>query len=339
VYLRIPFEVEDPDDYEGLALYMRYDDGFVAYLNGALMASRNAPESLKWNSGATKQNKDEDASKSELFKVGRSLRGLKKGRNVLAIHALNAGGGEPNESNTGCTSSDMLILPELIALRKDKELPEEASPREPSPHDLVVEEEEIKGTVSPAEGRFGEAYKFGDGSLEIGSKNKFALADQELTVSLWFTRRPDSADGQARRLISAGAGSDEKPGWALWVMTRGEGISFAVSDGSRRHAITFKDDSLLNGRWHHAAATVDRQSNMLRLFLNGQLVADQRVDALEGLTVGSHSGLSVGKNSDDTQFHRGMIDDVVLWRRALLPEEIEEVFEADKPAGDLLDAE
>src|SRR5690606_31117824 len=33
-FVRIPFEVADPSAYELLTLRMRYDDGFVAYLNG-----------------------------------------------------------------------------------------------------------------------------------------------------------------------------------------------------------------------------------------------------------------------------------------------------------------
>ena len=132
VFVRIPFKVEDPGDYAGIALYMRYDDGFVAYLNGFLMASKNAPNPLRWNSAASAQNSDKDAVKAELFKVKRSLRNMKKGWNILAVQVLNGGGGTPNDTNTGCTSSDLLLLPELVALRKDNTLPDHAKPKIPS---------------------------------------------------------------------------------------------------------------------------------------------------------------------------------------------------------------
>lgn len=52
-YLRIPFEIDDPNELETLSLQMRYDDGFVAFLNGHEIARRNAPESTAFDSTST----------------------------------------------------------------------------------------------------------------------------------------------------------------------------------------------------------------------------------------------------------------------------------------------
>ncbi|MFP6859014.1 MAG: LamG-like jellyroll fold domain-containing protein [Roseibacillus sp.] len=339
VFVRIPFKVEDPGDYEGMDLYMRYDDGFVAYLNGSLMASKNAPNPLRWNSAASAQNSDKDAVKAELFKVNRSLRNMKKGWNILAVQVLNGGDGKPNDTNTGCTSSDLLLLPELVALRKDNTLPDHAKPKIPSRHDRVVGKGKLKGKVKPSEGKFGEAYAFEEGSIEIGQKNDFGLGDESFTVSLWFTRDPDSTDGQARRLISAGGGGEKKAGWALWLTAKAEGLSFAVSDGSTRSTTIAKEDSLANGEWHHVVATVDRGNGMVFIFLDGELVADQRVSLLEDNILISNSGLSIGRNSDDKQHHRGKLDDIAVWHRALLPEEVEKVFESGKGLGEVFNEE
>jgi len=51
-YLRAPFTVDDPA-FESLKLRLRYDDGFIAYLNGWEVARRNAPAKAQWNSNAT----------------------------------------------------------------------------------------------------------------------------------------------------------------------------------------------------------------------------------------------------------------------------------------------
>ncbi len=345
LYLRIPFEVKDPDDYQGLALFMQYDDGFEVSLNGSVVGSRNAPFPLEWNSGASKQKGDRDAVKPEAVKLGtRRIQSLVPGTNVLAIHALNSGGrSKPNATNTGCTSSDMLILAELVGLRKDRELPEENGPGKPNRHDRVIEEAMIKGQVSEAPGKCGEAFDFQGGSLDIGSKNEFAMADQSCTISLWFTRNPGSTDGQARRLISAGAGSDQKAGWAIWIQKDGSGLTFRVGDGNAASDLTAKKDSLVNGEWHHVAVTVERESRQVHLFLDGELAGESlKVDLLAGGTIGSHSGLCIGRNSDDQQHHLGKIDEVALWHRALLPEEIEKIFrsgQSGEAAGDLFDAE
>jgi hypothetical protein len=52
-YLRLPFTVAAPYALTLLTLSLRYDDGFVAYLNGTEVLRRNAPATLAWNSSAT----------------------------------------------------------------------------------------------------------------------------------------------------------------------------------------------------------------------------------------------------------------------------------------------
>jgi hypothetical protein len=51
-FLRVPFDVADPS-FETLRLRLRYEDGFIAYLNGWEVARRNAPAKAQWNSTAT----------------------------------------------------------------------------------------------------------------------------------------------------------------------------------------------------------------------------------------------------------------------------------------------
>src|ERR1035437_9877040 len=52
-YVRVPFIVTNPAAFNLLTLSLRYDDGFVAYLNGTEVLRRNAPLALAWNSSAT----------------------------------------------------------------------------------------------------------------------------------------------------------------------------------------------------------------------------------------------------------------------------------------------
>lgn len=102
-YTRFTFNVADPTAFNTLNLGMIYDDGFVAYLNGSLIASANAPGSLGYNSIATGQRGDEVVLAGYVnFDVTNKLGDLRQGVNVLAIHALNQSG-----------SSDMLMIPRL----------------------------------------------------------------------------------------------------------------------------------------------------------------------------------------------------------------------------------
>jgi hypothetical protein len=88
---------------ESLTLRMKYDDGFVAYLNGVEIGSRNAPVSPVWNSNATDQRNDAQATAWETLDASAFIDQLVVGANVLAIHGLNYAAGD----------DDFLILPEL----------------------------------------------------------------------------------------------------------------------------------------------------------------------------------------------------------------------------------
>ncbi len=109
VYLRYPFELDDPTGFESLELKMRCDDGFVAYLNGEVIASVNAPANLSWNSQATSSYSDGSAVVFTTMTMTHPdvLGLLKKGSNVLSIHGL----------NVSANSSDFLIEPELTGTR------------------------------------------------------------------------------------------------------------------------------------------------------------------------------------------------------------------------------
>lgn len=116
VYTRIPFEVSDISEIGELTLRMKFEDGFVAYINGVPVTSFNAddPENMSWNEGATAARGDSDAQVFEDFNITDHIGVLRIGNNILAIHGL----------NTALSSSDLLILPELIATRiKTTELP------------------------------------------------------------------------------------------------------------------------------------------------------------------------------------------------------------------------
>ena len=106
LYVRIPFDVADPRELAEtgrLLLIMKYDDGFVAYLNGRRIASANAPDSPHWDSTATGPHDDGAALRDEALDVSDHAKDLRRGRNVLAIHGL----------NIDVESSDMLVAAQL----------------------------------------------------------------------------------------------------------------------------------------------------------------------------------------------------------------------------------
>jgi hypothetical protein len=109
-YIRIPFTYSgEVVDLDSMIFNIRYDDGFVAYLNGNEIARRNVGDMLTWNSNANANHADSEAIQLEIIDISTSLGNLRQGRNLLAIHGLNA----------SASSADFLISAELIAGRRD----------------------------------------------------------------------------------------------------------------------------------------------------------------------------------------------------------------------------
>jgi len=109
-YIRIPFTLTRAglQNISKLTLRVRYDDGFVAYVNGTEVQRALADGTPTWNSGASGSHLDSDAIVFEDFDISGYLNALREGDNLLAIQAL----------NQGTTSSDFLLSVELTATPK-----------------------------------------------------------------------------------------------------------------------------------------------------------------------------------------------------------------------------
>ncbi len=104
-FVRMPFvSTNTPDT---LTLNVRYDDGFVAYLNGTEIARRNAPVGLAFDSTATADRALTNATVQESIDLSASIPLLLNGTNLLAVHVL----------NHSVANGDALFQPQLIATR------------------------------------------------------------------------------------------------------------------------------------------------------------------------------------------------------------------------------
>jgi hypothetical protein len=105
-YIRIPFTV-DACDLVGInfmTLRMRYDDGFVAYINGEKIYDVYEPSPLLWNSSTANSGSHEAGAGFDEFPVSDHISAIQPGDNILAIHGL----------NTSTTSTDFIISAELV---------------------------------------------------------------------------------------------------------------------------------------------------------------------------------------------------------------------------------
>ncbi|MGK0188086.1 MAG: hypothetical protein ACI9R3_003878 [Verrucomicrobiales bacterium] len=104
IYLRIPFTVESPEKISYWTLRMKYDDGFVAYLNGTEVARANITGTPAWTSQAS-SHPDSQALEYENFLLNDFTHLLLPDENILAVQI----------ANVSAPSSDLLVVPEIVS--------------------------------------------------------------------------------------------------------------------------------------------------------------------------------------------------------------------------------
>lgn len=104
VYLRTSFELDRVDEIDSLYLYLRFDDGFVAYLNGKPVASHSVV-----GDGNRRRVALHEALRFEEFVIQDAARFLVPGKNLIAIEG----------HNQSLESSDFSLDPVIATHRFD----------------------------------------------------------------------------------------------------------------------------------------------------------------------------------------------------------------------------
>ena len=149
LYLRYSFDVDQSSEIGKLILRMKFDDGFIAYINGNRVTSANAPLNARWNSGATSLHDDQLALEFQSFDISSQKKHLRDGKNILSVHGL----------NFGTNSSDMLIAAELVySIEKDSDL---IVPFSDPPSERTAESIMLNGRLSISRSKVGVYFVWG----------------------------------------------------------------------------------------------------------------------------------------------------------------------------------
>ena len=189
-YIRIPFTVTDRAKVRSLILKMKYDDGFVAYLNGTQVQTANAPEPLAWNSRATSTHDDNLAIVFEEFDLTPYVGLLNEGDNILAIHGL-------NQANS---SGDMLIVPRIEVEYVGEIDPSSSglfsSPTPGAENESVVYEDFVETPVAyPERGFYDEPIQVTLSNVTPGATIRYTTDGSEPTASSTVYTGPITISG------------------------------------------------------------------------------------------------------------------------------------------------
>jgi hypothetical protein len=268
ILMRIPFVVDNPAEIQDLTLRMKYDDGFVAYLNGVEVARRNVEGQPSFDTRA-KGHLDSQAVVFENIVISEHANALRTGDNILALHAM----------NISPTNSDMLISPELVSgvFGDDSAAG--------IPHRQQENAAVVFGDFDDAAARGREEESF----LELRNPNKTAvdLSGWRLSGAVDYVFQPGTVlTGQGRMFVSPDVTAfrqrqtDPKGGSASFVQGNYQG---SLADPSSPIELHRSDGSVV--------AVLDRSVS-----LPGDFNGDRVVDVID------IQQLCVGMHADDPRF-------------------------------------
>lgn len=154
----------------------------------------------------------------------------------------------------------------------------------------------------------------GANGLSLGHNNDWNPDDEDFTLSYRF--KADASNGswihhvnKSSRVDSAGRG---------WIVFHGDGnINFRVRGDTSNQGTMISLPLTALDKWHHVAVSINRNTDEIRLYLDGRMVKASIAHQGQIISAGSES-LNIGRHHEDSghQFV-GKIKDVRIFNRAV----------------------
>ena len=305
VFVRIPFHLDDPAVVENLFLSIRYDDAFVAYLNGHEVDRSNilgTPPAH--NIGANEANGNVDAPGPDLFNITEHLGRLVSGRNVLAVQVHN------HTSN----SSDLSMNPALLTFQDTPALDSSGNGYDGNSAGLVgygvASFHENLGTAIQLNGS--NAY------IEVPALGTFPQSTIEAWVNMDAVEPPPGCCTSVFSTGTFGGGNHHLN--IRWTLD----IEQSIAGGGPNTVIT-PQNTIQLGTWHHIVSTYDSTTGGTAIiYVDGFQVAfgghfATPVPSFTAAQIGAWGG---------TRLFNGRIDEVAIYDSALSPDQIVAHYQA-----------
>ncbi|MCA0755991.1 GH32 C-terminal domain-containing protein [Paenibacillus sp. N4] len=166
--------------------------------------------------------------------------------------------------------------------------------------------------------------------------------DDAFTISAWVA--PRSYEWGAEGRLSAIVNRHDREaaeGFVLGMFRHGS-WSLQLGASGRWYELWCRDRPLEKGKWSHVAATFSREEAAMKLYLNGEQVAERAMPAGTAMSPSDSADLLIGKNNQAAvlaeafrhNMFDGLMDDVRIYSRALTVVEIASAYkEALLPHG------
>jgi concanavalin A-like lectin/glucanase superfamily protein len=170
----------------------------------------------------------------------------------------------------------------------------------------------IQPGISFAPGVFGQAFVTGSGRVSIPDGPAFELTSS-LTIGAWMNMANNSFAVLYR--------GDDRPGLDPYGLSGNGGGLMGLQIVDATDAGVYLPTAIPLNEWVHVAGTLDGSTGDMKLYLNGVLVA-QTTTAIRPFGPLLGPGVAIGNTATHEFPFSGLIDEVVLYNRALSPGEV-----------------
>ena len=160
-----------------------------------------------------------------------------------------------------------------------------------------------------------------DGSndfLNIASNASLQMGDVDFSIVYFF--RASNVSGARGHVAKVSAASGTT--WEYYLRTNGTELQFNISDGTNNGTAA---TTIANTTWYFVTAIHDSINDELRLYVDGTLV-DTEAWTTGGLVSTGAFALGARPATSYAHFFAGDMDEVGIWKRALTPTEIADLY-------------
>jgi len=186
---------------------------------------------------------------------------------------------------------------------------------------------------SRVEGKFGKALSFNGKKQHISVKDRANLSfgTESFSISLWVKTKADTVGMMVINGSSGPPGSGKR--YSLRYHGNGR-VTFVTDDNVVKSLVDSGNVRINDEKWHHIAAVRDRNTNMLKLYIDGKRRAENNDDTVNIDSPGEP--LYIGRDSDEVPisgYVDGLLDDVRIFSYALSEDEAAALYAGENVGG------
>ena len=186
---------------------------------------------------------------------------------------------------------------------------------------------------SRLEGKFGKALKFNGQNQYISVKDSpnLSFGTNSLSISLWVKTK----SGSIGMMIVNGSSGPPGSGKRYSLRYQGNGmVTFVTDDNVIKSLVNSGNVHINDEKWHNIAAVRDRNSNILKLYIDGKQRSENHDDT--GNIDSPGEPLYIGKDSEvdaTPGYVDGLLDDVRIFSYALSADEAAALYAGENIGG------